>query len=102
MARLTKHRTASAAACAPTPAVLPAPSSSLPESAPVHFGLTEDANAHWPCEAVALDLPAVFVAAAVVAEASPSKRGDARALMRRIAPAVAFAATGPIILTGTR
>lgn len=47
-------------------------------------------------------MPAVFVLVDIVAGLSLSKREDARAWMHWIVPAVAFAATGLVILMGTK
>lgn len=102
MTRSINHLVASAVACALTSAVFIAFFGSLPESVPVQFGLAGEANSYWPREAVVFGMPAVFVVVDIVAGLSLSKREDARAWMYWIVPAVAFAATGLVILMGTR
>lgn len=102
MARSTKLMVVSAVACALTLAVFMASYGSLPGSVPVQFGLAGEANSYWPREAVVFGMPAVFVLVDIVAGLSLSKREDARAWMHWIVPAVAFAATGLVILMGTK
>ena len=102
MSRSTMHTALGAVACALTLAVFLAFSGSLPESVPMQFSLTGEVSTYWPRDAVVFGVPAAFTAVEVAVGISLSRKDDAKAWRYWIVPVVAFAATGIILLMGTR
>ena len=102
MSRSTMHTALGAVACALTLAVFLAFSGSLPESVPMQFSLTGEASTYWPRDAVVFGVPAACVAINLLVSARLAGRGEGRAAMYYIAPAIALLATAATVFLGTR
>lgn len=96
------HVVASTALCALTLAVTLAARGALPEQVPMQWGLTGEASSFWPRDAVVFGVPAACVAINLLASARLAGRGEGRAAMYYIAPAVALLATAATVFLGTR
>ena len=74
----------------------------LPEQVPMQWGLTGEASSFWPRDAVVFGVPAACVAINLLVSARLAGRGEGRAAMYYIAPAIALLATAAIVFLGTR
>lgn len=102
MKSVKAHVIASTVLCALTLAVTLAARGSLPEQVPMQWGLTGEASSYWPRDAVVLGVPAACVAINLLVSARLASKGEGRAAMYYITPAVALVATAVIVLLGTR
>ena len=96
------HIVISTVLCLLTLAVLLATRGYLPDRVPMQWGLTGEASSFWPRDAVVFGVPAACVAIGLLASARLAGRGEGRAAMYYIAPAVALLATAAIVFLGTR
>ena len=74
----------------------------LPEQVPMQWGLTGEVSSYWPRDAVVFGVPAACVAINLLVSARLAGRGEGRAAMYYIAPAIALLATAATVFLGTR
>lgn len=96
------HVAVSTVLCALTLAVTLAARAALPEQVPMQWGLTGEASSFWPRDAVVFGVPAACIAINLLVSARLAGRGEKRAAMYYIAPAIALLATVAIVFLGTR
>lgn len=102
MKSVKAHVIVSTALCAITLVVTLAARAALPEQVPMQWGLTGEASSFWPRDAVVFGVPAACVAINLLVSARLAGRGEERAAMYYIAPAVALVACLVIVFLGTR
>ena len=102
MKSVKTHVVASAALCALNLVVTLAARGILPEQVPMQWGLTGEASSFWPRDAVVFGVPAACVAINLLVSARLAGRGEGRAAMYYIAPAIALLSTAATVFLGTR
>ncbi len=88
--------------CALTLIVLLAFYNKLPESIPVHFDSTGNANSFWPRNAVVFGIPTASVLINLIAGLTLNKQGDKAPFMFYILPVIALITTGIMLYMGMK
>ena len=102
MKPVKNHIVISTVLCLLTLVVLLTARGYLPDQVPMQWGLTGEASSFWPRDAVVFGVPVACVAINLLVSARLAGRGEGRAAMYYIAPAIALLATAAIVFLGTR
>lgn len=97
-----KHIIISTVLCAMTLVVFLAFYGKLPESVPVHFDSSGNANSYLPRNIMVFGIPAICVLLNLLAGFKVSKQEDKATFMFYIIPVVAIAASGIMIYLGLK